>query len=60
MSDRRGTKQGTRQFTVDQLRGDRSRVVSAAKKDGGCVVVDKEGRRLFSLWIPQEPLTDAD
>ncbi len=60
MSDRRGTKQGERQFTLDQLRDDRSRVVSAAKKDGGCIVIDKQGQRLFSLWIPQTPLGDAD
>ena len=60
MSDRRGTKQGTRQFTLDQLRANRSRVVTAAKKDGGCIVVGKEGQRLFSLWIPQTPLADAD
>jgi hypothetical protein len=60
MSDQRGTKQRTRQFTLDQLRADRPRVVTAAKKDGGCIVVDKEGRRLFSLWIPQAPLGNAD
>jgi hypothetical protein len=60
MSDQRGTKQATRQFTLDQLRADRSRVVTAAKKDGGCIVVDQEGRRLFSLWIPQAPLGSAD
>ena len=60
MSDRRGTKDSTRKFTLDQLREDRSRVVSAAKKDGGCIVVDEEGHRLFSLWIPQEPLTEAE
>jgi hypothetical protein len=59
MSDRRGTKQ-ERQFTLDQLRDDRSRVVGAAKKDGGCIVIDKQGQRLFSLWIPQTPLDDAD
>lgn len=60
MSNRRGTKDATRKFTLDQLREDRPRVVSAAKKDGGCIVVDKKGHRLFSLWIPQTPLTDAD
>jgi hypothetical protein len=55
MSGRRDTKQGTRQFTLDELRANRSRVVNGAK-NGGCIVVDKEGRRLFSLWIPQTPL----
>jgi hypothetical protein len=59
MSDRRDTKQGTRQFTMDELREEQSRVVTAAKKDGGCVVVDKEGQQLFSLWIPQEPIGEA-
>jgi hypothetical protein len=60
MSDRRGTKQGTREFTLDQLRDDRPRVVSAAKQEGGCFVVDKEGQRLFSIWIPQTPIADVD
>jgi hypothetical protein len=60
MSDRSAKKQGTRQFTFDQLREDRSRVVSAAKKDGGCIVVNNEGQRLCSLWIPQSPVSDAD
>jgi len=60
MSDRRGTKQGTRQFTLDQLRDERSRVVKAAKTEGGCIVVDKEGQRLFSIWIPQTPIGQAD
>lgn len=58
MSDRRGTKRDTRHFTLDQLRDDSPRVFSAAKKDGGCFVVDKEGKRLFSVWIPQTPVSD--
>ena len=59
MSDRRGTKQGTPHFTLEQLRENRSRAVAAAKKGGGCIVVDKEGQRLFSLWIPQGPLVSG-
>ena len=60
MADHRGTKSATRRFTLDQLRGDTSRVASAAKKDGGCIVVDQEGQRIFSLWIPQEPLGSSE
>ena len=60
MSDHRGTKPATRQFTLEQLRGEHSRVASAAKKDGGCIVVDQKGQRIFSLWIPQEPLGSSD
>ena len=45
-----------REFTLDQLRENRSRVISAAKKGGGCIVVDKDGKRIFSLWIPQQPV----
>lgn len=60
MSDHRGTKHGTRRFTLDQLRDERSRVAAAAKKDGGCIVVDKKGQRIFSLWIPQGPLGSSE
>jgi hypothetical protein len=60
MSDRRGKRRRTQEFTLDQLRNDRVRVISAAKKGGGCIVVDTEGKRLFSLWIPQTPIADAD
>ena len=60
MSERRSTKRKTRQFTLDDLRQNRSRVVRAAKKDGGCIVVDKNGQRLFTLCIPQGPVDNAD
>ena len=43
---------------VCTLRDERSRVVKAAKTKGGCIVVDKEGQRLFSIWIPQTPVSD--
>jgi len=49
-----------RKFTIEQLRHARSRVATAAKQDGGCIVVDKEGHRIFSLWIPQEPLGSGE
>jgi len=45
---------------LEQLRGEHSRVASAAKKDGGCIVVDQKGQRIFSLWIPQKPLGSSD
>lgn len=41
-------------FTLEQLRNEHSLVVSAAKKEGGCFVVDPKGQIIFSLWIPQE------
>lgn len=50
------TEQSVRTFTLDQLRNEHSHVSAALKKDGGCIVVDKNGRRIFSLWNPQGPL----
>ena len=47
-----------RTFTREQLRQDPLRVVGAAKEDGGCMVVDNDGQKLFSLWYPQP--ADAD
>ena len=60
MSDRRSTKPKAPHFTLEDLRVNRSRAVTAAKKDGGCIVVDNQGQRLLSLWIPQEPLYCGD
>jgi hypothetical protein len=57
MSERRGTRRKTRRtrttrtFTFDQLRADRLRVMKVVKKEGGCIVVDNEGKKLFSLWL---------
>jgi hypothetical protein len=60
MAVRRGTKRKlrrarathtTRTFTLDELRADRLRVMRVVKKEGGCIVVDNEGKKLFSLWI---------
>jgi hypothetical protein len=31
-------------------------VVKVLKKEGGCIVVDNEGKQLFTLWIPQTPI----
>ena len=53
-------KQGKQRFTLDQLRDDRSRVAAAAKQDGGCLVVDKNGQTIFTLCIPQGPLGNDD
>lgn len=53
MSDRRGTRRRTRSFTFDQLGEDPLRVVGAAKKDGGCIVVDKDGQQLFGIFFPR-------
>jgi hypothetical protein len=60
MSDRRARKDATRKFSLEQVRADRARVLSAARKGGGCIVVDEKGERLFSLWIPQTPISDGD
>ena len=60
MSGRRAKKDAMRKFTLHQLRNDRSRVVGGAKKADGCIIVDENGQRLFSLWIPQEPFTEAE
>jgi hypothetical protein len=57
MSERRSTDEA-QCFTLDELRHDRSRVVSAAKEDRGAIVVDEQGQRRFSIWIPQGPITD--
>ena len=56
MSARRSKKPGARQFTIEQLRDDHARVIKAAKKAGGVIVVDSEGQRRFSLWIPQNTI----
>lgn len=55
------TKQQTNTFTFDQLRDKRehARIIAAAK-DGGCIVVDENGERRLSIWIPQEPLCSCD
>lgn len=60
MPNHRGTKQATRQFTLDQLSSESDRVASAASKDGGCIVVDEKGKRIFNIWIPREPLGSDD
>jgi hypothetical protein len=51
MPARRATR--PRKFTLDQLRHQPSIVARAAKQKGGCIVVDKEGRQVCSIWIPQ-------
>jgi hypothetical protein len=57
MSQRRGTKRRIRRartvrtFTLEQLRANRLRVMNVVKKEGGCVVVDNEGNKVFSMWI---------
>jgi hypothetical protein len=58
MPDRRATP--PEKFTLDQLRDEPSTVAKAAKQEGGCIVVDKEGHRLCSLWIPQRPVDFDD
>ena len=56
MSGRRQAPRGTPHFTIEQLRGERSRVLVAAKEPGGVIVVDEQGERRFSLSIPHGPL----
>jgi len=58
MSDRRGTRRSARKFTFEQLRKESSRVIGVAKKDGGCLVVDKDGTQLFGIYFPQPVDTD--
>ena len=59
MSDQPRTNQAQR-FTLEELRRDRSRVVTAAKENRGAIVVDDKGQRRFSLWIPQGPIDHDD
>ncbi len=56
MSIQRVTRVGVRRFTLDQLRSEHALLASAAREADGCIVVDSDGRKIFSLWIPQEPL----
>jgi hypothetical protein len=49
-----------RTFTIDQLRRERQRVVSAARQREGAIVVDKKGERRFSIWIPQGAFSKVD
>lgn len=58
MMERRSSERSDRFFTLEQLREDHALVASAAKKDGGCIVIDDEGRELFTLSIPQDPFID--
>jgi hypothetical protein len=42
--------------TRDQLSTDRELVAAAARQPGGVQVVDEQGRRRFTIWIPMEPI----
>lgn len=44
------------QVTLAELQSEPRRVVSAARRAGGVSVVDEEGRTLFSLWMPVDPV----
>lgn len=56
MASRSARAASAAHFTIEQLRTDRARVVMAAKGQEGAVVVDTQGERRFSIWIPQGPL----
>lgn len=47
-------------ITVESMRTDPDGAIAAARQPGGCEVVDETGARRFRLWIPSEPIEDAD
>jgi len=52
----RKRKPRPQQMTVEQFDRDRKKAIAAARKPGGLLVVDSDGKVRFHMSIPCEPL----
>lgn len=54
---RRSVKKVARRvITLDELKRDHRKAARMARSDHGVDVVDDQGKKIFSLWIPNKAL----